>query len=46
MHSQTQEVAAYVYSFMVEEVKQRYSSSKDMKEVRNKSIRNEWTGEK
>jgi hypothetical protein len=31
---------------MVEAVKQRHASSKDIKEVRNKTIRNEWTGEK
>jgi hypothetical protein len=31
---------------MVEEVKQRYASSADLNEVKNKSIRIEWTGEK
>lgn len=41
MPNQTQEVAANVYSFMVEAVKQRHASSKDIKEVRNKTIRNE-----
>jgi hypothetical protein len=44
-HSQTWEVVA-VYSFMVEEAKQRYASSKQLKEVkkrvaRARSIRNE-----
>jgi len=31
---------------MVEAVKKGYASSTDMKEVRNKSIRNEWICEK
>jgi hypothetical protein len=39
MYRQTYKVAANVYSLMVEEVKQRYASSADLNEVKNKSIR-------
>jgi hypothetical protein len=39
MYSQPQEVPAHVHSFMVEEVKQRYTSSEDLNEVKSKLIR-------